>query len=139
MNTTIPQNNETDIHKDVEKLTPEQFRQVRTYISNLRNRDATRLRRRIQFLATDAEFNAFRTIALREGLSMSDLMRKYLKCVHPESATLTARLKKQQLEQQKLLGSLIASESIDYTRLADSLAQLEKTTATLIRIMEERR
>lgn len=123
----------------LEKLTAEQFETVRKQVSTLVIRQGTAATERFQFFMTKTEADAIRAIAKREKIHAAKLFRYYLRCVHPELATLTARTKKALTDQQKLISALIADDRIDMTQLAKALANLETKTGELMKIMEERR
>jgi hypothetical protein len=128
-----------DLVPQLEKLTPEQFEAVRKQVSQLVLRQGTAASERFQFFLTKAEANAIRAIAKREKMPAAKLFRLYLRCLHPELATLTARTKNALVEQQKLISALIGDERIDMSKLATALSELEKRTGELMRLMEERR
>lgn len=112
---------------------------VRKHVSTLIRRQGTAATERFQFCVTKAEAAALRAISKREDIPVAKLFRLYLRCVHPELATLTARTRKDLRDQQKLISALIADERLDLEKLAPALAELEKKTTELIQLMEERR
>lgn len=128
-----------DLVPQLEKLTPAQFEAVRKQVSQLILRQDTAASERFQFFLTKPEAKAIRAIAKREKMPAAKLFRLYLRCLHPELATLTARTKNALVEQQKLISALIGDERMDMAKLAKALADLEKRTGELMRLIEERR
>lgn len=128
----------TDI-PGIEKLTPEQFESVRKHVSTLLYNAKHTAGKRFQFFVTQEEHDAITAIAKRENLGASTLIRYYLRCVHPELATLTARTKKSLVEQQRLISSIIQNDKVDTAQLSQALADLEAKTTKLMKLMEERR
>jgi len=124
---------------DLDKLTPAQFESVRKQVSTLIRKQGTAATERFQFFLTKTEADAIRMISKRESIPAGTLFRYYLRCVHPEMATLTARTKKSLVEQQRLISSIIQNEKIDTAQLSQALADLEVKTTKLMRLMEERR
>lgn len=134
-----PSNDAQSLIPQLEKLTPEQFETIRQQVSTLVIRQGTAATERFQFFMTKAEADAIRAISKREKIHAAKLFRYYLRCVHPELATLTARTKKALVDQQKLISTIIADDRIDMTQLAKALADLEAKTGELMKIMEEHR
>lgn len=124
---------------ELEKLTSAQFEAIRKQVSQLILRQGTAATERFQFFLTKSEANAIRAISKREKLPASKLFRYYLRCIHPELATLTARTKNALVEQQKIISAIIGDDRVDMAQLATALANLEKKTGELMRLMEERR
>lgn len=136
---TPPSPDAQSLIPQLEKLTPAQFEVVRKQVSQLILRQGTAASERFQFFLTKPEAKAIRAIAKREKMPAARLFRLYLRCLHPELATLTARTKNALVEQQKLISALIGDERLDMAKLATALAELEKKTGELMKIMEERR
>lgn len=124
---------------DLEKLTQAQFETVRKQVSTLIRRQGTAATERLQFFLTKNEAEAIRAISKREKIATGTLFRYYLRCVHPELATLTARTKKALVDQQRLISGIIQNDKIDMAQLSSALADLEAKTTQLMKLMEERR
>jgi hypothetical protein len=124
---------------ELQKLTPLQFESFRKQVSLLVRRQKTNATRRMQFFVTEDEFNAITAIAKREKIHASTLLRYYIRCLHPELGTLTARLRTLVINQQRLVCQIIQDERMDMAVLSKALADLEARTSELMRVVEERR
>lgn len=127
------------IAADLEKLTPEQFEVVRQKIANLINSQKHATTRRVQIALTEAEYAAVAEIATREKLHVATFLRYYFRCLHPELGTLTARIKNATVAQHRLIAKILDDERIDQAALKPALAELERLTTELMRLVNERR
>lgn len=127
------------IAADLEKLTPEQFESVRQRIANLIQRQKEVATKRVQMHLTEAEYAAIAEIATREKLPVATFLRYYFRCLHPELGTLTARIKNATVAQHRLIARILDDERLDQAQLKPALAELEKLTTELARLVNERR
>lgn len=127
------------IAADLEKLTPEQFESVRRRIAALIASQKEAATKKVQMHLTPAEYAAIAEIATREKLHVATFLRYYFRCVHPELGTLTARIKNATVNQHRLIARILDDERLDQTALRPALAELERLTTELMRLINERR
>lgn len=145
MNTNTPPATPTDkpsinlIAADLDKLTPAQFEAVRQKIAALVHGQKHATTKRVQIALTEAEYAAIIEIAAREKLHVATFLRYYFRCLHPELGTLTARIKNATVNQHRLIARILDDERLDQAALKPALAELERLTTELMRLINERR